>query len=954
MNKGTKVFLGVLSVGSLVGTGFASWIVNKGYTETKTNPIQGVATEILDNAFGKITVTAIDDHIKFDAPNGSSHGLEDLSVIYKVKAEAHTGEDIQPYDPYDLSLYDGVSEDYLPYLNVSTLLVDESGNALSEDKQAEILEMITLPSKVIDYTEWLSQSAKNNGGYEVNLDFGWGEKFVGVNPQIYYDSKEDMTASEKRTAFEDIVETLGQAYFIFEFKVGYYGTHPEGQDERGTISTNADAHVGLTYLVNGVSVSAGASLRVGAVVDVRATLASGYELATLTHNGTNILETRQFTIVEGVNTIVATSTPIVIPQTSVKATLSASTINVGGKATLSVSDDLDHAITYSVAIANETIASYNAETKEITGLSAGTTTITVSSEGLTSATLTLTVNAVATRVVATLDNSTIKVGETATLTIKDDLGATLDTYTVTEKTSSTGVEITGSTVKGVTAGTYTLVVSSGTLTSAEVTLTVETEPVVEEYTPFNRLNELESGSKVTVKGRIITIGNDGSLLFDGTSYAYIYYGKTDRKLDLTTREVGETVAITCAVSDFYGTGYHTLSAGKKDPSDFEYSLDVLDESISQPTDEAIEYNEELFSAYKDIEKGVVHIKASGIKVSVSGNYTNFSLGSFTGGSIITNVDPNLSVENGKTYNIEGYLAFSNGANDMFKQVILTSVEEVVIPATSVGQVTVSKTTVNVNDVVTVTAKDNLGNALETYSIVLESDSVEADVDDSAHTITCTTAGTVKFKVTSGTLVASEVESITVSATPIEDTTLYRFDFTADNNDTFGAPTTYKNASYTHNDNGKNLIFSNAMYNTDPKYKCLCTGTNKATNTPDKVSSALIKAVADNPENITEDSYKATIGGSENYIYSLLLDFELDDVKTIELEVLALAGYSLYTVHLLESTDGSTWAKIDSKMFDNTTYSFTKDESSIHKAKYAFVFSSISAKALPLSSLTITK
>ena len=761
MNKGTKVFLGVLSVGSLVGTGFASWIVNKGYTETKTNPIQGVATEILDNAFGKITVTAIDDHIKFDAPNGSSHGLEDLSVIYKVKAEAHTGEDIQPYDPYDLSLYDGVSEDYLPYLNVSTLLVDESGNALSEDKQAEILEMITLPSTVIDYTEWLSQSAKNNGGYEVNLDFGWGEKFEGVNPQIYYDSKEDMTASEKRTAFEDIVETLGQAYFIFEFKVGYYGTHPEGQDERGTISTNADAHVGLTYLVNGVSVSAGASLRVGTVVDVRATLASGYELATLTHNGTNILETKQFTIVEGVNTIVATSTPIVIPATRVKATLSSSTINVGEKATLSVSDDLDHAITYSVAIANETIASYNAETKEITGLSAGTTTITVSSEGLTSAALTLTVNAVATRVLATLDNSTIKVGETATLTIKDDLGATLDTYTVTEKTSSTGVEITGSTVKGVTAGNYTLVVSSGTLTSAEVILTVETEPVVETVTLKKLIENSDTTTSVTDLNCLITFkytyGSSSKttffIVYDGTGYAIV---RLSAESDFVS---GDYVKLTGKLADKYNYlefgSSTTLTAGETDET-LKTKWDAIEPVAKDEVflETYILNNNSNFYEYQKLHE-VVTLTGTG-----------------SGSFYLMVGDQKLSVygasfTSGKSYEVKCVLGSYNSSKS-FTYAFALETNEVIIPATSVGQVTVSKTKANIHDVVTVTAKDNLGNELDTYSIVLESDSVAAPVDDEAHTITCNTAGTVKFKVTSGTLTASEVVSITVSSEPLPD------------------------------------------------------------------------------------------------------------------------------------------------------------------------------------------
>lgn len=895
MNKGTKVFLGVLSVGSLVGTGFASWIVNKGYTETKTNPIQGVATEILDNAFGKITVTAIDDHIKFDAPNGSSHGLEDLSVIYKVKAEAHTGEDIRPYDPYDLSLYDGVSEDYLPYLNVSTLLVDESGNALSEDKQAEILEMITLPSKVIDYTEWLSQSAKSNGGYEVNLDFGWGEKFGGVNPQIYYDSKEDMTASEKRTAFEDIVETLGQAYFIFEFKVGYYGTHPEGQDERGTISTNADAHVGLTYLVNGVSVSAGASLRVGTVVDVRATVASGYELATLTHNGTNILETKQFTIVEGVNTIVATSTPIVIPATSVKATLSASTINVGEKATLSVSDDLDHDITYSVAIANETIASYNTETKEITGLSAGTTTITVSSEGLTPATLILTVNAVATRVVATLDNSTIKVGETATLTIKDDLGATLDTYTVTEKTSSTGVEITGSTVKGVTAGTYTLVVSSGTLTSTEVTLTVETEPVVEPITIKKLIEDGDTTTEVSDLNCLVTFkysytSNSKTttffIVYDGTGYAVVRLATTSDYV------VGDYVKLSGKLNAPYRylefDSNTILAAGEED----------LSLKNSWEAKEPVVRDEAFLEHYiLNDQTNFYDYQSTHEIVTLSGVATdNFYL---TVGNQKLSVY-GASFTTGKSYEVKCVLGSYNSSKS-FTYAFALETNEVSIPATSVGQVTVSKTIVNVNDVVTVTAKDNLGNELDTYSIVLESDSVAADFDNTAHTITCTTAGTVKFKVTSGTLVASEVVSITVSSEPLPEEASIEWTYTT------GSGTAKGDSGFTYVIEGIGTIDNNQ---------------GSSTNKPVDTNAELRCFKSSNLEfNFTNNSVKKIIITTTNRKDQSMQNNTISEVVDINGNVLVKDTSYSFTANgnaltTLEVTNGSYLKKVVYSMSSN--------------------------------------
>lgn len=310
MKKTGKVVFGVVSAAALVATGYASWSINKGFTQVSSNPISGTVTEILDNSFGKITLKENDTTLVFDAPKEYYNGTEDLEVSYFVKAHANDGEHVNDYDPYDLTRYDLVSQDYRPYLNISAEVTDQNGNPLAdEEKLANIEKLIDLPTKVIDYHEWLGEDAKNNeDGYLVNYAIAWDqETFGGVNPQIVYDNDLSLDVVTKREKFQEIIDTLSGVYFKLTFKVGFYGElPPEVPEEKyGVVNFEEVSNLNLKLTAEGNAVKNGEKLKVGTTVTVEATPSENYHLVSLTHNGESILDTMSFEVVENENTIAA-------------------------------------------------------------------------------------------------------------------------------------------------------------------------------------------------------------------------------------------------------------------------------------------------------------------------------------------------------------------------------------------------------------------------------------------------------------------------------------------------------------------------------------------------------------------------------------------------------------------------------------------------------------------------
>lgn len=114
MKKTAKTLLGVLSISALIGTGYAMWHISGGFVGTESELTPGIETEV-DKNFGYIEVTPLDgdDSINFDGIAD-----EDLTVKYSVKALANEGSS---RDPYDLTNYEGVAEEYIPNLKITTI-----------------------------------------------------------------------------------------------------------------------------------------------------------------------------------------------------------------------------------------------------------------------------------------------------------------------------------------------------------------------------------------------------------------------------------------------------------------------------------------------------------------------------------------------------------------------------------------------------------------------------------------------------------------------------------------------------------------------------------------------------------------------------------------------------------------------------------------------------------------
>lgn len=604
MKKTGKVVFGVVSAAALVATGYASWSINKGFTQVSSNPISGTVTEILDNSFGKITLKENDTTLVFDAPKEYYNGTEDLEVSYFVKAHANDGEHVNDYDPYDLTRYDLVSQDYRPYLNISAEITDQNGDPLAdEEKLANIEKLIDLPTKVIDYHEWLGEDAKNNeDGYLVNYAIAWDqETFGGVNPQIVYDNDLSLDVVTKREKFQEIIDTLSGVYFKLTFKVGFYGElPPEVPEEKyGVVAFEEVSNLSLKLTADGNAITSGDKLKVGTIVTVEATPSENYHLVSLTHNGNSILDTMSFEVVENENTIAA-----------------------------SVEKD-------------------------------------------------------------------------------------------------------------------------------------EEPPVTTNENTFDKLDSLNANDPVTIEGRIIAIGYNGALVYDGTQFGYVTQNTSTKNIT-GAYKVGDVIKVNGYVSVFYG--FNMASVDKFGPSGVELTVETSTLTVDDPMASLTptEWGEEELSNYaSSVDAGPYYVTVKGAKYTKSGNNNNFSVGDFTKVSILLDDDNNQLVE-GKTYNLTGFMVYSTstGAATSYKNMVLTSFEEVEVSATKVAEVTLTPTTIKVGETATVTAKDDLGNDLTDITIV-PVDETQDVVEVNGTTLKGLKVGEFKFTVTSGELEASDVMTLVV-------------------------------------------------------------------------------------------------------------------------------------------------------------------------------------------------
>lgn len=801
MKKTGKVVFGVVSAAALVATGYASWSINKGFTQVSSNPISGTVTEILDNSFGKITLKENDTTLVFDAPKEYYNGTEDLEVSYFVKAHANDGEHVNDYDPYDLTRYDLVSQDYRPYLNISAEITDQNGDPLAdEEKLANIEKLIDLPTKVIDYHEWLGEEAKNNAdGYLVTYALAWDEEtFGGVNPQIVYDNDLSLDVVTKREKFQEIIDTLSGVYFKLTFKVGFYGElPPEVPEEKyGVVTFEEVTNLTLKLTADGNDITSGDKLKVGTKVAVEATPSENYHLVTLTHNGKSILDTMSFEVVENDNIIVA-----------------------------SVEED-------------------------------------------------------------------------------------------------------------------------------------EEPPVTTNENTFDKLDSLNANDPVTIEGRIIAIGYNGALVYDGTQFGYVTQSTSSKNIT-GAYKVGDVIKVNGYVSVLYG--FNMASVDKFGPSGAELTIEASTLTIDDPMASLTptEWGEEELSNYaSSVDAGPYYVTVKGAKYTKDGKNNNFSVGDFTKGSILLDDDNNQLVD-GKTYNLTGFMVYSTstGAATGYKNMVLTSFEEVEVSATKVAEVTLTPTTIKVGETATVTAKDDLGNDLTDITIV-PANGTQDVVEVSGTTLKGLKADEFKFTVTSGELAPSNVMTLVVEP-PVEEENIMSVNFNKEP-DSFTSsinPSAKTNAyvdrKATYGD--YSFDFTTGNFGEIGGATQLNLGTNKGSEADYKkvgklLSANILSAITETE--VLEDNF---IVGNNKY-YGFFMDANVEQLSRVEFSIKDNSD-NFVAMHMVASSDGENWEKVISvnkEDLGNLTLNY-KFENSKSDVRIGFVVESTAFKTrIALNTLDLYK
>lgn len=200
-----KILFGVLSTSALVGTGFAAWIVNNGFTDTKTVVVDSSVDTNVENKYSSVvdlTVVETDNSLNF----ASKENGEDLTLTYNLKANeaAYTT---------DFSL---VTNEYIPDVTVSLAVTSKTSS--KADIKTEVEKYLVLPeTQTIAYDTWLQEKYKTDG-YPLNINFNWNTD-DGTNPQDWVINS-GKSPEEQRDYFTNLANTLKDATFTFTFKIG--------------------------------------------------------------------------------------------------------------------------------------------------------------------------------------------------------------------------------------------------------------------------------------------------------------------------------------------------------------------------------------------------------------------------------------------------------------------------------------------------------------------------------------------------------------------------------------------------------------------------------------------------------------------------------------------------------------------------------------------------------------
>ena len=214
-------------------------------------------------------------------------------------------------------------------------------------------------------------------------------------------------------------------------------------------------------------------------------------------------------------------------------------------------------------------------------------------------------------------------------------------------------------ITGVAEGKTTITVTLGSVTKT-INVTVAKKLDV------TAIKDITNGKDALVVGKVLGKAYDGILIGDAAgneSKIYVYLGSSSSVLK--TINVGDYVKVTGTPTDRYSNSQFGQDA----------TVEIVDDG-PQFTDSAIEWTDTQLNEWKGDIGHYVTLK--GVDVTISGNYTNFSYGSVSKGSIKTSTG--VSLENGKKYDITGYTLDINGGD--YRSILVT---EAVVSADQGGE-----------------------------------------------------------------------------------------------------------------------------------------------------------------------------------------------------------------------------------------------------------------------------
>ena len=616
-----KILFGVLSTSALVGTGFAAWIVNNGFTDTKTVVVDSSVDTDVENKYSSVvdlTVVETDNSLKF----ASKENGEDLTLTYNLKANeaAYTT---------DFSL---VTNEYIPDITVTLAVTSKTEQP---DITTEVKKYLVLPEEqTIPYDAWLQEEYKE-AGYQLNIDFKWNTDTEGTNPQDWIETSKYNTPELQREYFTNLATTLSDAKFTFTFKIGR-------TVEMTTFTVDENLVNGkLTFKDNsGNTLNPGTSYRVGTEVEVVPNADPYYKVNKVLVNGEELaanLEGKYVFTLDKATTVSATFVNKVNTVTlnyedtqgEVKLTnvlgedLVGTTLNANNTFKVVATPNENYLLKDIVVTQGE---------KTLTDVE-GVYTVLDNEDGVnvtvTFEVKTATVNYEPVTGISNVKLNNVAISEVTTFDYGTEVTITFD---LDEGYELTNVLLDGS-ILNATEEVYKFTVSKDTYT-----LSFEVGVVEETFDDISQILSAEKGTAVKVRGKVVADTTSGPLVLDENgNYIYVYFPTGEYVIN-------DLVKVEGTISNYSNRNQ------------------INNATIETFVDDTLVINdlETVGVTYEEISTNTAEYGLTEAKVSFDCRYDNENFyidGGETNYFEGNNLDiTDLGLENGKYYNVEGYVS----------------------------------------------------------------------------------------------------------------------------------------------------------------------------------------------------------------------------------------------------------------------------------------------------------